>query len=63
MNAKKHPDTWPVDYCLARGYSALGDYKKALAHLKKAHARVPDTGNKAVIEANIAKLEKGEDIN
>ncbi len=63
MNAKKHPDTWPVDYGLARGYSALGDYKKALAHLKKAHARVPDTGNKAVIEANIAKLEKGEDIN
>lgn len=63
MNAKKHPDTWPVDYGLARGYSALGDYKKALAHLKKAHARVPDAGNKVAIEANIAKLEKGEDIN
>jgi tetratricopeptide (TPR) repeat protein len=63
MNAKKHPDTWPVDYGLARGYSALGDYKKALAHLKKAHARVPDAANKAAIEANIAKLEKGEDIN
>ena len=62
-NAKKHPDTWPVDYGLARGYSASGDYKKALAHLKKAHARVPDAGNKAAIEANIAKLEKGEDIN
>ena len=63
MNAKKHPDTWPVDYGLARGYSALGDYKKELAHLKKAHARVHDAGNKAAIDANIAKLEKGEDIN
>lgn len=63
MNAKKHPETWPVDYGLARGYSAVGNYKKALTHLRKAHSRVPDAGNKAAIEANIAKLEKGEDIN
>lgn len=63
MNAKKNPDTWPVDYGLARGYSATGNYKKALLHLKKAHSRVPDAGNKAAIETNIAKLEKGEDIN
>lgn len=63
MNAKKNPDTWPVDYGLARGYSAVGDYTKALEHLKIAHSRVPDAGNKAAIETNIAKLEKGEDIN
>ena len=63
MNAKKHPNTWPVDYGLARGYSANGDYKKALAHLKIAYGRVPDPGNKAAIETNIAKLEKGEGIN
>jgi len=63
MNAKKNPNTWPVDYGLARGYSAKGDYKKALVHIKKAHSRVPDAGNKAALEVNIAKLEKGEDIN
>jgi len=63
MNAEKHKDTWPVDYGLARGYSAVGDYSKALKHLKIALSRVPDPGNKAAIEANIAKLEKGQDIN
>ena len=63
MNAKNHPNTWPVDYGLARGYSANGDYKKALSHLKLAYSRVPDPGNKAVIETNMAKLERGEDIN
>jgi tetratricopeptide (TPR) repeat protein len=62
-NAEKNANTWPVDYGLARGYSAVGDYAKALVHLKIAHSRVPDAGNKAAIEANLAKLEKGEDIN
>ena len=63
MNSEKYKDTWPTDYGLARGYSALGDYKKALAHLKIALARVPDAQNKNAIMTNIAKLEKGEDIN
>ena len=63
MNADKHKDTWPVDYGLARGYSALGDYAKALEHLKIAYSRVPDAGNKAAIETNLKKLENGEDIN
>ena len=59
MNAETHKDTWPVDYGLARGYSAVGEYGKALKHLKIALSRVPDPGNKAAIEANITKLEKG----
>lgn len=63
MNAEKYKNTWPVDYGLARGYSALGDYNKALKHLKIALNRAPDAGNKAAIEANIAKLEKSQDIN
>lgn len=63
MNAEKHPDTWPTDYGLARGYSALGNYQKALEHLKIALSRVPDPGNKVAIETNMAKLEKGKDIN
>ncbi len=63
LNADKHKNTWPVDYGLARGYSALGNYEKALEHLKIAHGRVPDAGNKAAIETNMEKLKKGEDIN
>lgn len=63
MNAEKNKNIWPVDYGLARGYSAIGDYSKALKHLKIALTRAPDEGNKAAIVANISKLEKGQDIN
>lgn len=62
-NAKKHPNTWPVHYGMARGYSALGDYKTALKHLKKALENAPNAGSKGRVQANIDKLEKGEDIN
>ncbi len=62
-NANKYKNTWPVDYGLARGYSAKGDYKKALKHLKIAHKRAPDKLNQDAIVANLAKLEKGIDIN
>ncbi len=62
-NAKNHKDTWPVAYGLARGYSAKGDYKTALKHLKVAEGRAPDELNKNAIATNIQKLQKGEDIN
>ena len=62
-NAKNHKNTWPVDYGLARGYSAVGNYKTALKHLKIAEGRAPDELNKNAIVANITKLEEGTDIN
>jgi tetratricopeptide (TPR) repeat protein len=62
-NARIHKDTWPVDYGMARAYSALGHYSKALKHLKIAQVRAPDTLNQNAILVNIKKLEKGEDIN
>lgn len=62
-NAKNHKGTWPVDYGLARGYSAMGDYKSALKHLKIAEKRAPDPVNKNAIAANIVKLQEGKDIN
>jgi hypothetical protein len=64
-NAQLHPDAWPVNYGLARGYSALGDYKTALEYLTKAQAQVPagDTLNPPVIKVNLEKLKKNEDIN
>ena len=63
MNAKKHKDTWPVNYGLARGYSAKGDYKMALKHLKKALVKAPNAASKGRVQANIEKLEQRQDIN
>lgn len=63
MNAKNHKGQWPVDYGLARAYSAMGNYKTALKHLKIAAKRAPDQLNKDAIAANLIKLEKGEGIN
>jgi len=64
-NARRFPDVWPVNYGLARGYSAVGDYKAALDALLKAQQQVPagDTVNAAAIATNIEKLRRGENIN
>ena len=63
MNAEKNKDTWPVHYGLARAYSARGEYKTALKHLKMALGNAPNDASKGRVQANIVKLEKGEDIN
>lgn len=63
MNAKKFKGEWPVDYGLARAYSAMGNYSAAIKHLKIAASRAPDAPNQNAIATNMAKLEKGEDIN
>jgi Protein of unknown function (DUF2911) len=64
-NALEHPGEWPVDYGLARGYSALGDYRAALEAILRAQQEVPkgDAANAAAIEVNIDKLKRGLDIN
>lgn len=63
FNAKKFPKTWPVNVGLARGYSAVGNYKSALKHAKIAYEEAPDQGNKDAMKAAVEKLEKGQDIN
>ena len=65
FNAQKHPNTWPVNYGLARGLSAVGDYPAALAALLQAQKEIPagDTLNGPAIQANIEKLKRGENIN
>lgn len=64
-NAQRFPDTWPVNYGLARGYSAVGNYPAALEALLKAQKQIPagDTVNAAAITTNIEKLKRGENIN
>ena len=64
-NQKKNGNVWPTNYGLARGYSAIGNYKTALKYLKIAKGKVPAnaSGNIPIIDQNIEKLENGEDIN
>lgn len=63
LNAKRHPNVWPVNVGLARGYSAVGRYKDALKYAKLALAQAPDEANKKVLAEGIKKLEAGKDMN
>lgn len=63
LNAKRHPNAWPVNVGLARGYSAVGRYKDALKYAKLALAQAPDEQNKRVLSDGIKKLEAGKDMN
>ena len=62
LNAKKHPDVWPVNVGLARAYSAQGKLKEALAAAKKALAQAPDDGNRKGLQGMIEKLQAGKPI-
>jgi tetratricopeptide (TPR) repeat protein len=62
-NQKRFGDTWPVHVGLARGYSALGDYKSALKHAEIAAGQAPDPLNKKSLEEALAKLRQGKDMN
>jgi len=63
LNAKLHPNVWPVNWGLARGYSAVGKFPEALKAAKLALSQAPDDGNKKNVENGIKKLEQGKDIN
>ncbi len=64
-NHKTNNGAWPTNYGLARGYSAVGDYKQALKYMKLAKENIPagDNVNGPIIDQNIEKLKNGEDIN
>lgn len=63
LNAKRYGDAWPVNVGLARGYSAMGDYKKALKHAQLAVKQAPDEQNRKSLETAVAKLSEGKDMN
>lgn len=59
LNAKRHPNVWPVHVGLARGYAAVGRTKEALAEARLALPQAPDDVNRQGIEALIKELEAG----
>ncbi len=63
MNAKKHPNDFTTYVGLARGYSASGDYKKAMVNAKAALPLAPNELNKQAVEGMIKKLNEQKDIN
>jgi len=62
-NAKRFGDAWPVHVGLARGFSAVGDYKAALKHAAIALTQAPDDINKKSLEAAVIRLKEGKDMN
>lgn len=63
MNYDKHPNEFTTNVGMARGYSGMGDYKKALEYLTKAEAQAPDKANKDNIARLKPMLQEGKDIN
>jgi tetratricopeptide (TPR) repeat protein len=62
-NYTKYPKQFTTMMGMARGYSALGDYKTALKFAQQAQPLAPDNGNRQGVEAAISKLREGKDMN
>jgi tetratricopeptide (TPR) repeat protein len=63
MNYDKHPGIFITTFGLAKGYSAIGNYKKALEFAQKAQPLATSPGSKANVEKSIKTLQEGKDIN
>lgn len=63
MNAARNPKQFTTYVGLARGYSAVGDYKSALKYAQLALPLAPESLNKGNVEMMIQKLSAGKDIN
>jgi len=55
LNYKNHPKEFTTLMGMARGYSAAGDFKKALRFAKQAQPLAPDEMNKEAVDAMIGK--------
>ena len=62
-NYEKFPNEFTTNVGMGRGYSAMGNYKKALGYLKAALPQAPNEFNKTNVETMIKKLEEGKDVN
>jgi len=60
LNYKKFNGAWPTNAGLMRGYSAMGDLKKALEHGKAALEQAPSAEIKKIIATAVDTLSKGK---
>ncbi len=63
MNYDKNPNEFTALVGMTRGYSAIGDYKKAIEFAQLALPKAPDSANKTAIGGMIDKLKEGKDVN
>jgi hypothetical protein len=63
INYDKYPAEYIANMGMARGYSAAGDYKKALTYAQKAQPLAPAGPRRDGIGKAILKLQAGKDIN
>jgi tetratricopeptide (TPR) repeat protein len=63
MNYDKHPDEFLTNVGMARGYSAIGNYKKALVYAQKAQPQAVGPFNVNVMATMLKKLQSGQDVN
>lgn len=63
LNLQKNPGQYTTLMGMARGYSAIGDYKKALEMAEKALPLAPPGANKTFVERALTLLKEGKDIN
>jgi hypothetical protein len=63
MNYDKYPNEFTTTMGLIRGYSAVGNYKKALELAEKAAIKAPDANNKSNVAKFIDLLKAGKDVN
>ena len=62
-NYEKNPNQFTTLMGLVRGYSGVGDYKKALEYAEKALPLAPNPLNKTSVEKMISQLKEGKDVN
>lgn len=63
MNYDRNPNVFTTNVGMMRGYSAKGDYKKALEYGRKALPQAPDPNNKMSVEHMIELLQQNKDVN
>lgn len=63
VNFDKNPNQFTTNMGMARGYSATGNYKKALEFAQKALPQAPDKNNRDNVEKIIKMLQESKDIN
>ena len=63
LNYSKHPNEYAANSGMAHGYSATGEYKKALPFAERAVTLATNPPRKAAAEEALKTLQAGKDIN